>query len=122
MGEDEIGADVYGFASLFEAARDQSLPPPTSDRKPSSPTWKNTSTSRWSSSFKPHAIQVLTDDDEIELAYYLFDDHYLKSTSRPHRSYLLHEGWRLPTTSGDSPGETTCRNPGDPAARARIQA
>ena len=49
--------------------------------------------------FKPHALQVLTDDDEIELAYYFFDDHYLNE--HPGRTaYLLHEGWRLPTSSG----------------------
>ncbi len=45
---------------------------------------------------------MLTDDDEIELAYYVFDDHYL--SDHPGKAdYLLHEDWRLPTISGDNP-------------------
>ena len=44
----------------------------------SSPTWRSTSTSR-ARSCQPHALQVLTDDDEIELAYFFFDDHYLEA-------------------------------------------
>jgi hypothetical protein len=50
--------------------------------------------------YKPHALQVLTDDDEIELAYYFFDDHFLKQNPGK-ADYLLHEDWRLPTTSDE---------------------
>ena len=54
--------------------------------------------------YEPHALQVLTDDDEIELAYYIFDDHYLGE--HPGRAaYLLHRDWKLPTTTGDKPGK-----------------
>ena len=99
----EIGADVYGFASIFQAAREHALPPPTSDRELKSYLEENLHT-EGEMRFKPHAMQVLTDDDEIELAYYIFDDHYLKD--HPGRTaYLLHEGWRLPTTSGDRPAK-----------------
>jgi len=47
-------------------------------------------------------LQVLTDDDEIELAYYIFDDRFL--AEHPGRAaYLLHEDWRLPLTPGQRP-------------------
>jgi hypothetical protein len=50
--------------------------------------------------FEPHALQILTDDDEIELAYFFFDECYLKGN--PGRAaYLLHEDWKLPTASRD---------------------
>jgi uncharacterized protein (TIGR02996 family) len=40
-------------------------------------------------------VQVKTDDDELELAYYLFDDLFLQE--RPGRgAYLLHNEWWLP--------------------------
>ena len=95
----EIGADVYGFASIFEAARKHSLPAPTSDQSLKSYLEEHLYV-EGEIRYKPHALQVLTDDDEIELAYYIFDDHYLGE--HPGRAaYLLHEDWRLPTTSGE---------------------
>jgi hypothetical protein len=97
----EIGADVYGFASIFEAARDESLPPPPSDRKLKSYLEKHLYV-EGEIRCKPHVLQVLTDDDEIELAYYIFDDHYLGE--HPGRAaYLLHEDWQLPITGGEAP-------------------
>ncbi len=97
----EIGTSVYGFHSIFESARENELPPPTSDRKLKSYLEEHLYV-EGEIKFKPHAIQVLTDDDEIELAYYVFDDHYL--SDHPGKAdYLLHEDWRLPTTSGDRP-------------------
>ncbi len=98
--EAELGTSVYGFASIFEAARDHSLSPPTSDRMLKSYLEEHLY-AEGEVKFRPHALQVLTDDDEIELAYYLFDDHYL--VAHPGRAaYLLHEGWRLPATSGET--------------------
>jgi hypothetical protein len=97
----EIGTSVYGFASVFESARENDLPSPTSDGKLKSYLEEHLY-AEGEIKCKPHAIQVLTDDDEIELAYYVFDDHYL--SQHPGKSdYLLHGDWRLPTTSGDSP-------------------
>jgi hypothetical protein len=95
----ELGCDVYGLYSIFEAARDGPLPPPTSDRTLKSYLAEHLYV-EGEVKYRPHALQVLTDDDEIELAYYVFDDHYLEA--HPGRAaYLLHEGWRLPPTSGD---------------------
>jgi uncharacterized protein (TIGR02996 family) len=57
----------------------------------------------------PHYLQVLTDDDELELAYYFYDDHYLKQHGRL-AAFLLHDDWRLPAdcgTGGFKPSEPT---------------
>jgi hypothetical protein len=97
----EIGADVYGFYSIFENARENELPVTTSDRQLKAHLEEHLYV-EGEIKFKPHALQVLTDDDEIELAYYLFDDEYL--SQHPGRAdYLLHENWRLPTTCRDNP-------------------
>jgi hypothetical protein len=41
-----------------------------------------------------HAIQGITDDDEIDKAWYLFDEEFAKAN--PGRvSYLLHDDWRM---------------------------
>src|SRR5579875_448398 len=101
----EIGTSVYGFESIFEAARDESLPPPTSDRKLKSYLEEHLYV-EGEIIYRPHALQALTNDDEIELAYYIFDDHFL--TEHPGRAaYLLHEDWRLPVTSGERPHHPT---------------
>lgn len=97
----EIGTSVYGFDSIFEAARDENLPLPKSDRKLKSYLEEHLYV-EGEIKYKPHALQVLTDDDEIELAYYIFDDHYL--AEHPARAaYLLHEDWLLPLTPGERP-------------------
>ena len=108
-----LGCDVYGFASIFEAAREESLKPPKSDAKLEEDLSEHLYV-EGEMLYKPHALQVLTDDDEIELAYYLFDDHYLQE--HPGRAaYLLHDDWRLPTSSGDRPEMPSSRTTDDPS-------
>ena len=97
--EAELGTSVYGLASIFEAARDESLPPPKTDRKLKSYLEEHLYV-EGEMLHEPHSIQLLTDDDEIELAYFFFDDHYLRDN--PGKAvYLLHEDWRLPSTNGE---------------------
>ena len=74
----ELGMQGLRLASIFEAARDESLPPPKTDRKLKSYLEEHLYV-EGEILFEPHAMQVLTDDDEIELAYFFFDDHYLKA-------------------------------------------
>ena len=109
----ELGCDVYGLASIFEAARDESLPPPKTDRKLKSYLEEHLYV-EGEILFDPHAIQVFTDDDEIELAYFLFDDHYLRDN--PGRAaYLLHEGRELPRRAGIIPtSRASVRRKSDP--------
>ena len=95
----ELACDPYGLASIFEAARDESLPPPKSDRKLKSYLEEHLYV-EGEVLFKPHALQVLTNDDEIELAYFFLDDFYL--VENPGRAaYLLHDDWKLPSTNGE---------------------
>jgi uncharacterized protein (TIGR02996 family) len=51
--------------------------------------------------FTPHYIQVLTDDDELEMAYYFFDDEFL-AKHRDRAALLLHDAWELPTGELDA--------------------
>ena len=68
--------------------------------------------------YQPHLLQVWTNDDEIELAYFFFDDHYLQR--HPGRAaYLLHEDWKLPTASAEGPWKTSI--PTQPLTPARRQ-
>lgn len=53
--------------------------------------------------FHPHALQTITDDDQIDIAWYLFDDEF--ANAHPERiSYLLHPTWDFPSTSSASEG------------------
>ncbi len=47
------------------------------------------------------AFQVLTDDDELELAYYIFDDTYALENPT-NVAYLIHEGFYLPEAFSDN--------------------
>jgi uncharacterized protein (TIGR02996 family) len=47
----------------------------------------------------PHHVQVYTDDDDLEMVIYIFDDHYI--AAHPGRAaFLLHDGWQLPDGAG----------------------
>jgi uncharacterized protein (TIGR02996 family) len=48
----------------------------------------------------PHHIQLLTDDDEIEMAVHVFDDHY-RAANPGKADFLLHGGWELPPGDAD---------------------
>jgi uncharacterized protein (TIGR02996 family) len=50
----------------------------------------------------PHHIQLLTDDDEIEMAVYVFDDHY-RAANPGKADFLLIDGWEVP--AGEADGE-----------------
>jgi hypothetical protein len=47
-----------------------------------------------------HALQVMTDDDEIEMASYVFDDHFRARVPAHFTAFLLHDDWRLPGGAG----------------------
>jgi hypothetical protein len=95
-----LGADVYGFDSLFNAIEEHDLKPPRSD----SELRDYLDEHLWVEGeivHTPHAIQVATDDDEIELAYYFFDDAFLVKDGAK-AAFLLHESVELPATAGAS--------------------
>jgi hypothetical protein len=46
-----------------------------------------------------HTLQVLSDDDEIEYASHVFDDHYRAAVPPHYTALLLHDDWRLPASA-----------------------
>jgi uncharacterized protein (TIGR02996 family) len=50
--------------------------------------------------FEDHCLQVLTDDDEIDMAYYFFDDVFLERHAGL-ASLLLRDDWQLPDGAGE---------------------
>ena len=91
---DMPGVDVYGFGSLGEAIADHDLPEPVTEDE----LRQMLDTHLYVEGeilFEDHCIQVLTDDDELGMAYYFFDDIWLEQY--PDRAvFLTHEDWRLP--------------------------
>jgi uncharacterized protein (TIGR02996 family) len=94
-----LGRYVYGFDTLFEAIAEASLPPPKSGRELAQllSDWLPVEGLIFA---EPHLVEALTDDDELQLAYYFFDDAFLKRSGK-RAAYLLQEDWRLPADHGD---------------------
>jgi uncharacterized protein (TIGR02996 family) len=89
-----FGCYVYGFSSLFEAITEHSLRPPASSAALKKALEEHLYV-EGRILYRPHVIQVLTDDDELEMAYFFFDDHFLAQHA-DRAAFLLREGWRLP--------------------------
>src|SRR5688572_8709271 len=71
-----LGCSVYGFNSLFNAIARHALSPPRTERRLVELLRQHLYL-EGELRAAPHLLQMLTDDDEIELAYYFFDDEYL---------------------------------------------
>jgi uncharacterized protein (TIGR02996 family) len=97
--EEILGTHVYGFASLFDRIAEHSLPPPRSSGALQEVLEEHLYV-EGEVRCSPHLIQVLTDDDEIQLAYYFFDDDYLAKHGK-RAALLLNEGWQWPTETGE---------------------
>lgn len=88
-----IGRRVYSFGSLFDHIHEHNWPPP----KTMAELAGHLESALYVNEFKsgPHHVQVMTDDDELEMAIYIFDDHYAKK--HPERcAFLMREDWVLP--------------------------
>ncbi len=88
-----IGRVVYSFGSLFEKISEHNWPPP----KTMNELGKRLNDALYVGELKggTNHIQILTDDDELEMAIYIFDDHYAKKY--PDRcAFLTREDWILP--------------------------
>jgi uncharacterized protein (TIGR02996 family) len=89
-----LGTDVYGFASLFARVAEHGLAAPA-DEKALARLLRANLYVEGEVRSAPHCVQVLTDDDELELAYYFFDDEFLAKHDG-WADFLLNEGWQLP--------------------------
>ncbi len=92
------GLEVYSFGALFDVEGDLAGQPEDMDQVAG---WFGRQMYCQEVLHGPHHLQLLTDDDETEMAIYLFDDHY-RAANPGKTDFLLHEGWELPTGAGDS--------------------
>ncbi len=104
-GEDEatayadnlFGGHVRGFDYFLNRLAEGKVPPPRNNRELQAAFGWWGVEGDWL--FQPHAIEGLDDDDEREMAYYLFDDVFAKK--HPERvAWLMREGWELPAEAG----------------------
>lgn len=88
--ERELGANVYGLSSVFKAG----LPAPGSTAELHGLLKKHLYVER-ELRVDEHSVRVLTDDDEVMLAYFFVEDALV--VAEPDRwAYPLHDGWELP--------------------------
>ncbi|WP_436530913.1 hypothetical protein [Actinoplanes sp. HUAS TT8] len=108
--QDELGANVYGLSTIFEAAREHRLPPPADTGQLRALLHEHLYVEGDTDYIRvdEHSVRVRTDDDEVELAYFFLDDEVI--ARYPDRlAYLVHESWPLPDEAGGEPaaGPTT---------------
>jgi uncharacterized protein (TIGR02996 family) len=111
--EREIGRKVYSLFSIFWNNPEYPDPPghgpPTNAAQLAdlfTATYHNAIVCQ-----SEHCIQVLTDDDELDMAYYFFDDYFLAEQDE-RAAFLLHDDWRLSSghsTAPHQPSERTRR-------------
>ena len=102
--EDELGGYVYGFGTVFEAVKEHGLVAPKSTAELEKILRKHLYVEGDAGHLRidEHSLRVLTDDDEVELAYFFFDDEVVRK--QPERvSFLLQEEPKLPEGDADGP-------------------
>ncbi|GAA3810095.1 hypothetical protein GCM10022226_33110 [Sphaerisporangium flaviroseum] len=101
--DSELGGDVYGLDSIFDAARKRNLPRPESIDVLRELLHEHLWVEGDDDFIRlgDHALRVRTDDDEVDLAYYFIDDE--TAAASPERlTFLLHDTWPLPTGAAAS--------------------
>jgi uncharacterized protein (TIGR02996 family) len=111
-----LGCSVYDFDNYFQNAAEHGVGPPASEAQLREQIEGLLSVQELAH-YRPHAMQALTDDDDVMLAYFLFDDHFVRK--HPERTaFLLAEGWRLPDGAGEGGFEAAVKTyPIEPAGK-----
>lgn len=99
--EAALGCAPYGFDSLYCAIDKKKIAPPETNEDLRKILDEHLYV-EGEILFEPKFIQVLTDDDELEMAYYFVDSSYLAEHAAK-ASFLVHDDWKLPSTFGDQP-------------------
>lgn len=99
LDEKLLGFEVYGFDSLAGSIKSEELGPPSTANELKDILEEHLYVER-DFKFSEHAIQAFTDDDELDIAYYIFDDHYLKD-NRHKAEFLTLIPWELPPEYSD---------------------
>lgn len=96
-----LGIEMYGFWSTFYYYNDSDIYDDTQLVR-TKPPESLKQLSEWIyfegdiDSYENHLLQVLTDDDELELAYYIFDDHFVNKFPVESQFFIQNE-FALPT-------------------------
>jgi hypothetical protein len=101
-----FGGPVPGMASLFQDVGDEGLDAPETWEELHELLQDHLYVSGGSDSIRQsaHVLRVRTNEDDVDVAYYLFDSAYAKA--HPDRcAFLLQEQWPLPEDSTDAPFE-----------------
>jgi hypothetical protein len=94
----ELGGRVYGLGTIFEAAKKEKLDPPKTIASLRAMLEEHLYV-EGSIHLDAHTLRVSTDDDEVALAYFFFDDTAAKRNAA-RIAYLLHEDAKLPPAKG----------------------
>jgi hypothetical protein len=100
--QSELGCDPYGLSSIFSAVRSNKLRCPRSEKQLFTLLRKHLYVEYDRETgilCQPGAIQVYTDDDNLDVCYYFWDDQYL-ARHADRAAFVGLGGWRLPTASG----------------------
>jgi hypothetical protein len=92
----ELGVDVYGLSSIFEAAAELPVPRSWEELRDQLQDHLYVEGDESHIQMDEHSLRVLTDDDEVQLAYFFFDDHAI-AASADRLAFLLHDAWPLPS-------------------------
>jgi uncharacterized protein (TIGR02996 family) len=92
-----LGISPHGFGYFLTRLAEEKVPAPRNNRE------LHQAFNCWSVEgewlCQAHAIQGLDDDDEEEMAFYIFDDVF--ASKYPERvTWLMQEDWRLPASAG----------------------
>jgi hypothetical protein len=110
--EADLGGHVYGLSSVFSTSDNGASASLRADRRGPLPasTWQELEEllrrhlhveggPHDQIHVDEHSVRVGTDDDEVDLAYYFFDDTLAAASDQT--AYLLLEDWRLPVALGE---------------------
>lgn len=105
-----FGGHVPGLASFFEDVIDEGLDAPDTWQELNELLQDHLYVSGGSDAIRQsaHALRVRTDEDDMEVAYYIFDAAYAKAHA-DRCAYMLHETWPLPQGGVDAPFEPEVR-------------
>jgi uncharacterized protein (TIGR02996 family) len=89
-----LGGIDIGLSRMFQAIAEEQLPPPETMEQVLSSFWNFYSEEE---DHGPHHLQVLGEKNDLQVAIYLFDDHF-RATAPGLTDFLLLDGWELPGT------------------------
>jgi hypothetical protein len=96
-GVELLGCRVYSLATLFHDIAEYAEDPPRTMGELAGAVESYTYNNHVLHG--PHCLQVYTDDDDIDMAWFFLDDQYLAEHEQ-NAAFLLREDWQLPEGAG----------------------